>query len=179
MKKTQEAIDESKRQCRLGREYCALVLAGFSWQWLRTSTYFQSDTSWPLDISSSNPSQANPVWLSVAGWTEQHGSQRKNIKGKPLALIQDVLEASNAVSCSNEVACFWRQATDVTPLHISNWCYWCLSISFRSTPGNIGGGCIVVMLFVEGAVAVKSDLIIKCNAERKLWNCSVIIYEVC
>lgn len=32
MKKTQEAIDESKRQCQLGREHHALVLAGFNGQ---------------------------------------------------------------------------------------------------------------------------------------------------
>lgn len=32
---------------------------------------------------------------------------------------------------------------------------------------------------MEGAVAVESDLMVKCNAKRKLWNCSVIIYEDC
>jgi len=32
---------------------------------------------------------------------------------------------------------------------------------------------------VEGAIGLKSDLVVKCSAKRKLWNCSVIIYEDC
>lgn len=72
----------------------------------------------------------------MSGLTEWHGSQCKNIEGEPLTLVQNVLEASDAVSHSNEVACFWSK-------------HQCLSINFRSTTGNAGGGCIAVMLFVS------------------------------
>ena len=30
---------------------------------------------------------------------------------------------------------------------------------------------------MEGAVAVKSDLVVKCNAETKLQNCSVVFMK--
>lgn len=137
---------------------------GVPWQWLRTSAYFQIDTAWPLDISSSNPSVAvcewmNWTWLKVWKYLGQALSTNSgHIGGKwycisfkwSCLLLFEITTVSSIISGAQlgmlGVAVLW-------------WYY--------------------LWAGVKCALAMKSDLMVQWKTERKLWNCYVIIYEDC